>query len=147
MGMSDTTLIANISPKLVELCASWNALSASGTVYMRGLGQVDELAEEVVPGPDEGEDRRRSRAPGTMSGRMICRKMRGCPAAVDARGLVEFARDAADELHHEEDEERVGREQLRHDERQERVDPAELREQHVLRHDDHVDRQHDAAAA
>ncbi len=63
-----------------------------------------------------------------MSGRITCTKIRGVPGAVDARRLVELLRDAADELHHEEDEERVGGEELRHDQRQERVDPAELRE-------------------
>ncbi len=65
---------------------------------------------------------------GTISGRMIRRKILRVPAAVDPGRLVELARDAADELHHEEDEERVGGQELRHDQRQERVRPSRAAE-------------------
>ena len=68
-------------------------------------------------------------------------------AAVDPGGLVQLARDAADELHHQEHEERVGGQELRHDQRQERVRSSPGAEQDVLRHDHHVDRQHHGAAA
>ena len=45
--------------------------------------------------------------------------MRDVPAAVDPGRLVQLPRDAADELHHQEDEERVGGQELGHDQRQE----------------------------
>ena len=64
------------------------------------------------------------------------------PAAVHHRRLVELARDAAEELHHQEDEEGVDREELRHDQRQEGVHPAEVEEQDVLRDQRHVIGQH-----
>ena len=55
---------------------------------------------------------------GRVSGRMTCQKMLDGPAAVDLGGLVQLARDAPHELHHEEDEERLGGQELRHDQRQ-----------------------------
>ena len=68
--------------------------------------QVDQRREEIVPGPDEGED---------CGGRQHRRRKRQDDLPVDAPGaaavhhrrLVELARDAAEELHHQEDEEGV----------------------------------------
>ena len=71
--------------------------------------------------------------------------MRQGAAAVHHRGLVELARDAAEELHHQEDEEGVDRQEFRHDQRQEGVHPAEIEEQHVLRDQRHVVGQHQRA--
>ena len=47
-------------------------------------------------------------------------------AAVDPGGLVQLAGDAADELDHQEHEERVGGQELGQDQRDERVHPASL---------------------
>ena len=52
---------------------------------------------------------------GRLSGSMIVQKIRRWPAAVDLRGLVQLARDAPHELHHEEDEERLGGQELADD--------------------------------
>src|SRR5690606_26338499 len=78
------------------------------------VGQEDELAVEVVPRPDEREDggggqrRQRQRHDDPPEDAPVV-------AAVDAGGLVQLPRQDADELHHEEDEERVGGEELRDD--------------------------------
>ncbi len=115
---------------------------------LEGVGahvvQVDQRREEIVPRPDEREDR---------GGRQHRHRQRQHdlpvdpprPAAVHHRGLVEFARDAAEELHHQEDEERVRRQELRHDQRQDGVDPAEVQEQHVLGNQRDVVGQHERA--
>jgi hypothetical protein len=66
---------------------------------------------------------------GVDSGSMMLPVDAPGPAAVHHRRLVELARDAAEELHHQEDEEGVDGEEFRHDQRQDGVDPAELQEQ------------------
>ena len=85
--------------------------------------EIDQRAEEIVPGPDEGEDRgRRQRRQRQRQDDLPVDAPRA--AAVDHRGLVELARDGAEELHQQEDEERVGGEEFRHDQRQEGVRPS-----------------------
>src|SRR5690606_4308159 len=85
-------------------------------------GRVDEdhLREEVVPAPDEGEDR------GGDQRRLHQRQDDAqvdldVAAPVDPGGVVQFGRDAPDELHHQKDEEGVYRQEVRHGERQEGV--------------------------
>src|SRR5690554_5034760 len=68
------------------------------------FAEIDQRAEEVVPGPDEGEDgsggqhwhgKRNDDLPVDAPGR----------AAVHLGGLVELLGQATEELHHQEDEE------------------------------------------
>ncbi|KMS93475.1 hypothetical protein BVRB_031100, partial [Beta vulgaris subsp. vulgaris] len=106
------------------------------------FAEIDQRAKEVVPGPDEGEDgggrqhghrKRNDDLPVDAPGR----------AAIHLRRLIELLGQAAEELHHQEDEEAVGGEELRHHQRQEGIDPAELAEQHILRDQRHLVGQHE----
>jgi hypothetical protein len=82
---------------------------------------------------------------GIASGRMDAPVDAPRTRPVDDRGLVEFARDAAEELVEQEDEEGVRGQELRDDQRQDRVDPVEVEEEHVLRDQGHVVGQHERA--
>ena len=106
--------------------------------------EIDQRPEEVVPGPDEGEDRsRRKSRHGERQDDAPIDAPGPCP--VDDRRLVELARDAAEELVEEEDEEGVDSHKLRHDEGKEGVDPIEVEEEDVLRDQRDVVRQHQRA--
>src|SRR5699024_6907459 len=108
-------------------------------------GQKNQLTEEIVPGPNKGEDRgcgqsgHRQRKDDTAKDAYV-------PATVDAGSFVQVLGQPTDELNHQEDEEPIGGQELGHDERPERVDPAELGEQYVLRNDHDVDGKHDRAS-
>ncbi|KNA06118.1 hypothetical protein SOVF_183990 [Spinacia oleracea] len=66
-------------------------------------------------------------------------------AAIHDSRLVQFTRDTAEELHHQEDEESVRREVLRHDQRQRGVHPAHFQKQDILRDEHDVIGQHQGA--
>ena len=74
--------------------------------------QVDQGAEEVVPGPDEREDGGGGQGR-HHQGQDDAQEDAGVAGAVDPCGLVQFLGNTADELDHQEDEERVGGQQLR----------------------------------
>ncbi len=61
--------------------------------------------------------------------------------AVDAGCFVEFGREAAHELDHEEDEERIRGKELADQQRHVGIHQAKLLEHDVLRNDHHVERQ------
>lgn len=67
------------------------------------------------------------------------------PAAVDAGGLVQLARQVAHELDHEEDEERLRGQVLAEQQRHIGVDELRLLEHHVLRDEQYVIRQQEGA--
>ena len=112
IGIKVTIDIANIAPQLLPSVASRNERSATGTVYLSGVREVDQRDEEVAPGPDEGEDRRGGKRRAHQREHHPAEDP-PVPAAVDPSGLVQFAGDAADELDHQEDEEGVGGQELR----------------------------------
>src|SRR5437660_565715 len=107
-------------------------IDEAAQAQLHGIGahvvEIDQRTEEVVPGEDEGED---------SGGRERRQRERQDDAPIDAKGaatvdlggLVELARQTAEELHQQEDEEGVDRQELRHHQRQEGVDPAEAEEQ------------------
>src|SRR5665647_440276 len=64
-----------------------------------GHGEEDQLAEEIVPGPDEREDRRRGEG-GRRQWEHDPKEDPHMAAAVESRGLHEFPRDTPEELHH-----------------------------------------------
>ena len=107
-------------------------------------GEVQQRAEEVVPGPDEREDRAGDQ--GGFDQRQDDRpEDPDVSGPVDAGGFVHVAGHLPDELDEQEHEERFGGEELRQDQRDERVDQAEIVEQDVLRDDQHVERQQQGA--
>jgi hypothetical protein len=91
----------------------------------------EKIAAVASTGSDSGNMMRPVDAPGS--------------AAIHDRCLVDLARNATEELHHQEDEEGVDCEEFRHDERQKGVHPSKVQEEDVLRNKGHVIGQHQRA--
>ncbi len=105
------------------------------------ITDIDQLTEEIVPRPDEGEDS------GGHKRRLQQRKNNAYErlnriAAVHDRRLIQLMRNAADELNHQEDEEGIGGQELGHDQRIIRIDPIDAVKDNVLRDQGHMIRQH-----
>lgn len=128
-----------LAPLNLELVDEHAQREPNGIFFDRA--QIQHLPEEIVPAPDEGEDRYRDES-GPQQREDDPHENAVHRRPVHFRRLVQIPRDAPDELHEQEDEERSPSEKMRQNERNVAVHEPERIVENILRHDRHLPRQH-----